>query len=251
MSTHPRTVDRVERAIENAGATAVANPIIARDIYLKKIDGLLYGDDPSEGIISGQQFLHPTLRFAFAVPEGFTLHNSAAQVVATGPDSSAIVFDRAPRPSSRDMIAYLTREWAGNIDLRDVERIEINGMDAATGIARLSSRGGPVDVRLVAIRYDADTIYRFLFITPPDLTERRSNALRETTYSFRQLTAREAEALEPLRIQVVTVQPGDTVESLAKQMPFADYREQRFRVLNGLTEDARLTPGQKVKIITG
>lgn len=252
MSTHPRTVDRVQRAMKNAGATAVADPILARDIYLEKIDGLLYGEDPSEGIVRGRQFIHPALRFAFEVPEGFALRNGTKQVVARGPDGAVIVFDAAPRqPPGRSMVDYLTREWAKGIDLRDVEPIEIDGMDAATGAARLKTREGLVDLRPVAIRYDDQTVYRFLFITPPDRTEDLSRPLRETTYSFRRLGAEEAAAIEPLRVEVVTVRPGDTVESLARQMPFTDRAEERFRVLNGLSEGDSVTPGQKVKVIRG
>ena len=251
MSTHPRTVDRVQRAIENAGATQVTNPILARDVYLEKIDGMLYGESPSQGVVRDRHFLHPDLRFAFEVPEGFTLHNNPNQVVAQGPKGALVVFDRAPKPGSADMLSYLTRDWAGNMDLIDAERIEINGMEAATGSSRLRTQQGSRDVRLVAIRYDADTIYRFLFLTPPDMTEELSLGLRETTYSFRRLSESEAAAIEPLRVKVITVRPGDTIESLAAQMPFEDYREERFRVLNDLPEGARLTPGQRVKIIAG
>jgi predicted Zn-dependent protease len=32
-------------------------------------------------------------------------------------------------------------------------------------------------------------------------------------------------------------------------MPFPDFREERFRVLNGLAPTDRLTPGQHVKLI--
>jgi predicted Zn-dependent protease len=249
MSTHPRTVDRVERAIQNAGATHVANPILAGGIYLDKIDGIAYGESPSQGFVRGRRFLHPELRFAFEVPKGFALTNTPSKVGAQGPGGALIIFDRAPKAGSSDILTYLVRDWAGNIDLADAEPIEVNGMAAATGSARLRSQKGPLDFRLVAIRYDADTIYRFLFITPPDRTQQLSRGLRETTYSFRRLSASEAASIEPLRVQVITVQPGDTVESLARRMPFEDYREERFRVLNDLPDGSRLTPGQRVKLI--
>jgi predicted Zn-dependent protease len=32
-------------------------------------------------------------------------------------------------------------------------------------------------------------------------------------------------------------------------MPFDDHKVERFRVLNGLSEGAALTPGQKVKLV--
>src|SRR5262249_55323552 len=77
MSTHPRTADRIQRAIQEAGGTPVANPIDERDLYLSKIDGLRYGDDPEQGFIRDREFLHPVLRFTFKVPTGFHMMNSS------------------------------------------------------------------------------------------------------------------------------------------------------------------------------
>ncbi|MEX0697413.1 MAG: M48 family metalloprotease [Dongiaceae bacterium] len=250
MSTHPRTADRVERAILAAGAAPVADPLVARDIYLDKIDGMLFGDDPDEGLVRGRSFLHPAQRFAFEVPPGFRLHNSAKRVVARGPDDAAIIFDAAPNRSRAGMIDYLRFEWARNAALDEVAGLDINGLEAATGRTRAQTDRGPLDLRLVVIRFDADTIFRFIFATPPALTERLSTDLRRTTYSFRRLSAAEAASLRPQRLRVVTVQPGDTVATLGQRMPFEDYREERFRVLNGLGSNDRLVPGQRVKIVT-
>ena len=55
--------------------------------------------------------------------------------------------------------------------LENVERIKINGFDAATGQARIDTSEGVRDVRLVAIRFAPDRIYRFLFLTPPGTTQ--------------------------------------------------------------------------------
>src|SRR5436190_13943842 len=49
LSDHPRTADRVEEAIKNAGATNVANPVLKADDYLAKINGITYGSDPKQG----------------------------------------------------------------------------------------------------------------------------------------------------------------------------------------------------------
>ncbi len=39
-----------------------------REPYLRRIDGLLYGDDPAQGFVRGRAFLHPELGFRFEVP---------------------------------------------------------------------------------------------------------------------------------------------------------------------------------------
>ena len=135
------------------------------------------------------------------------------------------------------------------VRLAQVERIDINGMDAATGFARVEARERTVEVRLVAIRHDPERIYRFAFLTPPRPNRALSLELRRTTYSFRRLSAAEAAALKPLRIRVVRVGAADTVASLAARMPYSDHRRLRFEVLNGLAPGARLRPGEFVKIV--
>jgi predicted Zn-dependent protease len=92
-------------------------------------------------------------------------------------------------------------------------------------------------------------MFRFLFLTKPEQTGSLDEAFRRTTYSLRHLSDAEAAALKPYRIQVVRVKSGDTVESLASRMPFPDYKVERFRVLNGLVDNARLEPGTLVKTI--
>ena len=50
-------------------------------------------------------------------------------------------------------------------------------------------------------------------------------------------------------IDVVTVRPGDTVQSLASRMAYRDFQVDRFLTFNGLAADGRLAPGQKVKLV--
>jgi predicted Zn-dependent protease len=249
MQTHPRTADRIARAIRESSAKSVDRPMSARDVYLGKLDGLLYGDNPEQGLARGHRFLHPSLRFAFEVPRGFRLFNSAKQVAGRGPGGALILFDRARRPSRAPMTAYLTGVWAKSVALREVERLDINGMEAATGRTRLNTRSGARDLRLVAIRYDARSIYRMLFVTPPKATRPLLRAFRDTTYSFRKLSAAEAAALKPLRLEIHRVRPGERAATIAERMPFEDYRLRRFLVLNGLAQGADLPVGRKVKVV--
>jgi predicted Zn-dependent protease len=249
LATHPAPVERVNRAEANARATNVRAPMTAQDIYFGKIDGMLYGDDPEQGFVRGRVFLHQKLRFRFEVPKGFRLFNSPKSVVAFGPKGSRIVFNRAAKPSDGPMTAYLTDVWARGASLGGVERITINGLEAATGTTRLRTDKGVFDVRLLAIRVDRRAIYRFLFLTPGDLTRTLARDFRRTTYSFRQLDEPEAMSLRPRRIDIIRVAPGDTVASLARRMPFEDFTLERFRVLNGLAADERLVSGRRIKIV--
>jgi predicted Zn-dependent protease len=250
LADHPRTADRVERARELAVGNQPPNAMLEHEIYLKKIDGVIFGDNPKQGIVRDRFFIHPELRFAFEVPPGFHVTNTPSQVHAEGPGGAAIVFDQSPRPFSGDPVEYLTRVWAPNLQLSSVERIDVNGMPAATAAARAQTQDGQVaDLRLVAIRFDPSTYYRLLFVSPPNVTGQLAEAFRRTTYSFRRLSEKEVDGIRPIRVKAVTVRPGDTVDTLANRMAVPKLKREHFLVLNGLPPNAALRPGDLVKTI--
>jgi predicted Zn-dependent protease len=259
MASHPRTLDRV-RAAQALAAKALAGDARARGVgggatkhreaYLRAIDGLLYGADPKQGIVRGSEYLHPELGFRFEVPPGFKIANRPHQVVAAGPDGVRIAFDAAKQPVRGPLTHYLRRVWGANLPIHLVEPINLNGYAGATGGARVTTRYGPVDLRLVVFRFDARRVYRFLFLTPPEVTSRYEVALRRTTYSFRGLSARERRQAPVQRLRVVTVGRGDTLDKLVRRMPEELQSSDLFRTLNGLPAGTGPSPGERVKIIT-
>ncbi len=250
FSTHPRTSERVARAIEAAaGSGAPRDAPFRHEEYLAAIDGLMYGDDPAHGLVRGRVFAHPTLGFTFTVPPQFRIANQAEAVVAQGPGGAVIRFDGDARGGARGMAYYLTRVWRPELELSAVDTLAINGMETATGATRVSGPKGEIDLRLVAIRFSARQIYRFQFATPPDLTRRLASELKRTAFSFRPLERAEAARIKPLRIRMVRVEAGDSAPALARRMAFDDAPLARFEVLNGLAPGQPLAPGALMKIV--
>ena len=250
LATHPAPIERVQKASVLAGQYRVANPMLAGDIYLRKIDGIIYGDDPDQGFIRGRSFVHPKLRFRFEVPDKFQLFNSPTQVRAVGPDGATIIFDSARKPSDGPVSYYVSNVWGRGTRLGGLETIYIDGLESATATARVNTNGGSRDARLLAIRKDLQTIFRFAFLTKPGQAGRWSEAFRRTSHSFRLLTDSEAAAIRPLRIRTHRVRGGDTVASLARRMAGEDgFSLDRFLLINGLTKNTPLRPGQIVKLI--
>jgi len=259
MQSHPRTADRVRQATEEARKQGAANPQarIGRDEYLDLLEGMSWSGDRESGWALNRQFIHPGLRLRFEVPAGFRMMNSERNVMALGPNNARIVFDQAPRTregrnSAEGLLPanYLREVWGRNSSLSQIESITINGMPAATAAARLQTKGGTLDARLVAIRFDERTMFRFLFLSQQAQTGSLNEPYRRTTYSFTKLSDRDAQAAQPPRIRTVRVAAGDTAESLARRMPFEEFGPQRFRVINGLTAGQQPRVGDRVKIIT-
>lgn len=243
LSTHPRTPDRVARAAREAKAAGSSGNRIDQDSYLAVIDGMIYGDSADQGFVRGSRFVHPQLGFGFDAPPGYRLFNRADSVVAQSSGGGILIFDRQQGGGSlSNAFARATNNAASN-----VRAMEINGFEAISGTVRGSLNNRPVQIRVVTLRYDQNTIYRF---RSADLNGGSNQAADQAARSFNRLSGGEASGLQPHRIRVVTVRPGDTVQSLASRMPFPDFREERFRLLNGMTGgDRSLTPGQRVKIV--
>lgn len=243
-STHPDPGARVRRASQQAGrATGVRN----RDAFLTAIDGMMYGEDPKQGVIDGRSFLHPAFRIGFTIPQGFQMQNGTAAVTITGPNAQAQFTTAA---YNGDLTAYVGNvlRGLGAQAAPAVQRTTINGVPAAVAQVRATANRTAVDVAVVAYAPSSGNAYHFQVVTPAGSG---LGALASTVQSFRTLTASEAAAAGKARyVRVHTVAAGDTAEKLAGRMAYSDLKLERFLVLNGLEQGERLQPGSKVKLVT-
>jgi predicted Zn-dependent protease len=152
-------------------------------------------------------------------------------------------FDVVRVPAEQTLGDYLNSGWMEGVDKASTEDLTINGFPAASATAR----GEQWQFKVYALRFGSD-VYRFIFAAKQKTTESERNA-RETVSSFRRLTLEEIQAARPLRIKVINVQPGDTVESLSHRMSGVDHPIDRFRMLNGLDAHAQVKPRDRVKIV--
>jgi predicted Zn-dependent protease len=245
LSSHPATPERVRNAQINARQFAgPGGGSRDREVYLAGINGMLYGEDPTEGYVRGRRFLHPRLGFTFQAPEGFALDNTPQAVLGIKDGGGqALRLDVVRVPAEQPLAAYLTSGWIENIDGATVEDVTLGGFPAATALAR----GDQWAFRLFVVRFGSE-VYRFIFavkqMTPP-----ADRSFRDAVNSFRRMTNAEAATTKPLRIRIVPVAEGDTVERLAARMA-TDRKDERFRILNGLGPTDRLRAGEQVKIVT-
>jgi predicted Zn-dependent protease len=211
---------------------------------------MIFGDGPEQGYVQGQKFSHPKLRFEFTVPPGFALRNNLERLTATSRKTGAtIVFDAAPESFQGAMTAYLENRWARGARVQQLERITVNGMPGATAQLRGNGPKGSLVIRLIAIRFNARAIYRFLFAAPPSAMRSLSAALQRAMYSFRRLTPVQTKRLKPRIISIVETDPGASPEHLGRRMAFTNFQRERFNVLNGLEDATQRTPDGRVKLV--
>jgi predicted Zn-dependent protease len=245
LSSHPATPERVSNAQTNARQFAAPNAGAGdKSDYLAQVEGLVYGEDPSEGFVRGRRFLHPKLGFTFTAPEGFTLENTAQAVfgVKDGGEQ-ALRLDVVRVPAEQALSDYLISGWIENIDSNSVGEFTVSGFPAATATAT----GDHWTFRLYVVRFGSE-VYRVIFAAK-NRTEAVDRTFRDSLNTFRRMSVVEMQQAKPLRLKVVAVKPGDTPERLARRMAIGERALEHFRVLNGLAIDAKLTPGDRVKVV--
>jgi predicted Zn-dependent protease len=246
-STHPDPAGRVQNALQLAQA-AGAGGVTNRDTFLTRIDGLVYGDDPEQGVIEGRSFIHPDFRLAFTAPQGFYMINGVRAVSINGDAGRAQL---STGPYNNDLSTYVASVFQAlggeqaTIQPQSIQQTTINGLPAAYGIARVSNGQQQVDVTVFAHEFSNNQAFHFVAIAPAG----QSGVFDPMFQSLRRITAAEAGNVVPRRIDVVTAAGGDTIATLSQRMAFADAQEQRFRVLNGLFGSEQVVPGQKYKIV--
>lgn len=244
-STHPDPASRVRAALTQAGS---GSGITNRDTFLTRIDGLLYGDDPRQGVIEGNTFIHPDLRLTFAAPSGFYMVNGTRAVTINGQSGQAQL---TTGPYNGNLETYVRQAFQAiggqqtQLAPQTLQRTTINGLPAVIGVSRVNTGQQTVDVTVVGYEFSNNQAYHFAALTPAG----RAAVFNPMFNSLRRINASEAAQVIPRRIDVVTAGQGDSVQSLAGRMAFGNAQVERFRVLNGMTASAQVVPGQRYKIV--
>ncbi len=249
-STHPLSENRMQRALQEGRATGrIGTGVRNRDQFLSEIEGLYVDDDPAQGIIDGPVFTHPDLRIQFQVPTGYLMSNGTYAVTIAGSAGKA-QFSGGRATGSLDN--YVVRVFQrlirgqGQIAVPSPRRLTINGLPAAATTAHVNTNSGAVDVSVVAYQWDPQHIYHFVMLTQGGTG---MGPFTPMVNSLRKISASEAAAIRPRVIHVETVKQGDTLQSLATRMAYRNFQLDRFLVLNGLTAQSTLVPGQRVKLV--
>ena len=229
-------------------AQGMAGSVTNKDTFLTRIDGMMYGDDPKQGVIEGDKFIHPVLKFEFRAPAGFFMINGTSAVSISGQSGKGQLTAGA---YNGDMNAYIQNAFNALTDGKQqitpssIQRTTVNGIPAAYGTARVNNGNGSVDVTVFAYEFSKSQAFHFVTITPAG----NAGTFNPMYSSMRRISSAEAAAVKPRKIDVVTVRSGDTLRTLANRMAYPDHQMERFLVLNSLSSNSVLRAGQRVKLV--
>ncbi len=249
LASHPATAERVSRA--RSLARQAGDGSRKRGAFLKVVDGVEYGDSGRQGLIRGQTFAHPDMRFKFDAPEGFKLKNSPNAVLAAGPSNAGVIFDAGAYPGG-SMRDYIAKRWAPELAKKSkikqaskLKSLRIDGLEAAQVDLYVRTSKGEMIATLTAIRM-GKRVFRFTGLAPRNASGRLKRATRDAALSFESLSKKQASRWRAYRIDVVM---SSNVASAGRQTPFENFAEERLRVLNGLDRGQRTTSDGRIKTV--
>jgi predicted Zn-dependent protease len=250
--THPLTEHRIARSRAAAEASGLAPEALAgnREAFLREIDGLLYGDDPAQGFVTGRRFAHPLMRIGFEAPPAFKLSNTPNAIQIDGPDGLQGVFSGGRMPAG-GLGSYAEATLASllhgaQVELGTARQTTINGLPAIIVPGAVATQQGSVGFSLAAYQGASGDAFHFFMVSKPGVAQ--AAAVSELYGSFRLLSAHEAASLRPRRIRTLTVAPGETLQAVASRM-VEEQPLKHFLMLNGRSEQEPLRPGQLVKVV--
>jgi predicted Zn-dependent protease len=256
LATHPEPGARVEQvaaSVEKSKALLEGTAAVRRDEYLRRIDGVAFGEDPREGVVRGNAFLHGDLRFALEFPEGWDVLNGAEQVVANEPGTRHYMLmdlvDPPPSARSLDDLAGQSMRGAGFRQVGAGGAQQVNGLDAWVGTfdGRLQDIG-PVRARLALVQHDR-RVYRLIGFAPVDSFDRVVGDVSRSQASFRALSRQEAGDLRPNRVRLYVVREGDTWQSIAQRDGQGIVKPATLAIMNGFPPAEQPRPGDRIKLV--
>jgi predicted Zn-dependent protease len=253
LATHPDPASRVGEIapiVKELEAKKTGPMSVKHDEYMRRIDGLVYGDSPEQGIVRGELFLHPPLRFALRFPAGWEINNSETQVVAKEPGNDVyMLLQLVEQPQGSDVEAIASRAMRGaGFNLLQGGRTTINGLDAFTGLYEGSMQGlGRVTTRAAHISHSRQ-IYVVAGIAKRDVFERYDRSFTGSIESFRGLSRDEADDIRPNRIDLYVVRGGDTWQSIAERVSRGVVKSSTLAIMNDSPVNQQPEAGRRIKV---
>lgn len=246
LSTHPTPDDRLARTETRLTGTTLNYATLTRkqDEFFRRIEGLVYGENPRNGFFLGRSFHHPDLRFKFTFPDGWQLQNGTSAVAGINPSQDAILEIRLDDATN---VATAMASFAGQngVSVERPDDSRVNGLTAQTAEFEASSGQGRLRGRVSFLALN-NRVYRVMGFATSQAYGNNRQAIVSSLASFAEERDQAMLARQPNRIRVVTLPKAMNIPEFVATFPSAIPPEQAA-LINGVTLDERLAAGRKLK----
>ena len=250
QSSHPDPGNRIQdtRQLVAASTEDFGTMKVGGDEFLRRLDGMVYGEDPRAGYFEGVRFIHPDLEFVLVFPAGWATQNAADAVTGISPDRDAVIQLRGAQGSAAEAAGRFLGQEGLEAGARTTGTIHGNPAVMAE-FGAPSDQGESVRGLVTFIEYGGAT-WGILAYTAAGRFAAYSSAFQRTTQSFDRLTDRAALAVQPMRIRIDPSPRAMSLQQFDNELP-SSVPLAELALINGLAETAALHAGQPIKRVTG
>lgn len=251
FTTHPPLPQREEQASAEAArlVRAASAPVAATPVdFLRRLDGLVLGDDPAQGMIAGNRVLHPTLGFTILFPLDWDIQNAPTRIGARPQSRAPAALILAPAGQGDDPTAVLDASMRAEVGKPGgFARRTINGRPALHGVVRTQADDGTavvVDMTLIAFE---GSVYQVTGAATQSAYPGVREPFARTAGTFRALTPSERDRIRVTRLRLVAARAGETVAQVSARAKSL-WKPDEAATRNGREPGERLGAGALVKV---
>lgn len=243
FDTHPDNDRRLQEVVGPARQLANGQQEVGREVFLRHLEGMPFGDSASAGVRRGQNFYHAELDFTLSYPAGWKILNQPSALLGYPADEQSFIGMKLVPHDSRLTPAEFLRKNAGQ-RLAQEESLKQAGLNGYTAVVP----GNPA--RRVAVIYQGDRAYLFVGVVKVGSLETQDDRFLSVIRSFRPLRDKERALAQPRRLHLVQVKAGQTLEQLEAggEGSLSD-SVARLRLLNDLYPSGEPRPGDWLKVV--
>jgi predicted Zn-dependent protease len=250
MSSHPDPENREAWAVRTvAGLNRdLSGLAVNRPAYLRRVDGMVFGENPREGLFQGTSFRHPDLAFRIDFPAGWKGINQKQAVAAESAKQDAVVVLQLAAQSSARAAAekFFTEQGvvAGEPWARQVGGFPTVGYAFRAQSDQTALRG------LAAWVEYQGRVYQLLGYATEQRWPDYESAVANAIGSFRRETDPAVLNVKPFRLGLVQLTRQETLDALLKDYP-STVSPQVVALINDLQGAAAVPAGDSFKRVTG
>lgn len=247
LSTHPDPANRQQNVLEMSEPLVTGrNLTVGRDDHFRRVDGMVFGPDPAEGVMVGATFKHPELLFQLDFPSGWDVQNGKTAVVAAPENGEAVIGLTAANRGERSLREYagaVVAERGGRVVRAD--NVRIDGIQGVLVEYRAQPQGADL-LRVSELFLDyRGLVYSLIGYTRDSQWGRYDDVFRAWQRTFRPLPQSEARRFAPDRLQVFRAARGGALGSLLQPNAAADI--ETLALINGLAAGESVDAGRWLK----
>src|SRR4030095_11748754 len=208
------------------------------DAFVARLDGILVDEDPAEGLVREQTFVHPDLDLRVVFPDGGSVQNGRQAVGAQEPEGAALILlgvqERGDDPKAA--AEKFVRANAQGLEVLDSGPLKGAASPAYFVRARVALSQGTGGAELFWLAHGG-AIYRLQCVSGEQALAGFVPSFERTAKSFRSLTSEERAGIRERRLHVLRASGGESLAALAERSGNVLKLDQ-VAVANGVTAGA-------------